>query len=122
MEEINLDNLYGFYLEAINCCTFEILKKDDQELYYFLFEVLDIDVYSFLNETSLKKLTDAGYLNSALKIATEKLRDQAIFCLENRRDESLVRTDDDWRKLFMLGDELQKDLGSFNEKLRNTNL
>ena len=109
MENISVDNLFGLYIDTINHCGEFLLKSEDEEIGYRIFEEFDIGAISFLHEQNLKILVDEGMIDNAtsdlskeLRAKFMKLQGSSIWGVE------FVKTSKEWLEIMKLSDKIRE--------------
>lgn len=113
MKKININQLYEFYLETIRCCSSKLLLEDDGIIEYYLFEVLDANVHSFLHDDVLHQLLIADLINKSMFEKSILLRKKVFKLLDDTREVAVVKSSIDWQNLFILGDEILKEISGY---------
>ncbi len=97
MSEISAAELYELYVDTVGRCTNDLLRMSDQDINYNLFEEFDVGARSYLHESALVKLRQAGYIDDEMLAASKKVREKWL-ALQNKpwRIEE-VKTKEEWQ-------------------------
>ena len=106
---LTLQERYDNYVHAISNCQSRILTLDDVHLLYTIFEILSIDIPSYLHLNSLNLFLDEGMIDLEIFNRSSDLREKFLFLEHNcksRRSAKSIRESSDWRMLFSESDNI----------------
>lgn len=113
MKEININELYSYFCSAISHCGTFLLRCNDDDIGYHIFEEFDTDCNSFLSDLALKTLLTANYISkeihdSALNLAKlfRALDDTHLWNVD------AVRNSEEWLRVLSLGDDINKAINN----------
>ena len=114
MENITSDKLFNLYKSTIASCGTYILSSSENVVAYNIFEELDIGAVSFLHQNSLIKLLGKGYISEELYKKSTELSDMIKLLKETEWNISKIKTSSNWLKAFILADDINIILASYN--------
>lgn len=112
MKDIGIQQRMDLYVQTLENCGTYLLDADEERVGYSLFEEFDIGAVSFLHESSVAVLQEAGLISQEVAEKSMKLRELMLelqHANEWRMDE--VKRSGKWRTLLELADEIKLLLG-----------
>ena len=119
MSELSLNEKYDYFCKTFNSCGTFLLKCNETDIDYYLFEEFDGDCISFLNEKMLQSLLESGFINADIKNKSMELS-KKFRSLENTPywQSHCVKTYKPWQDILKLSDDIKSMLNE-NCKKRN---
>ena len=71
---LTIDERYELFKNTIVACSSNILSKNDKDFMYVMFEVLSIDVNSYLHKNTLDTLISEGYIDETIYVKCTELK------------------------------------------------
>lgn len=100
MNEISMQQLFELYLDTLNRCNDETLKKSDEDVEYDILEEFNVGSWSFLHDSTLQKLYEAGLINDELLTLSKELRELTLAIPESKWTIEYIRIDDQWKQVM----------------------
>lgn len=99
---------FDYFNETFNCFGTFLLKQNDNDIEYLVFEEFITYVVSFLHKETLNPLLEAGLINKNVYDLSSKLREEVIKldCGSLWNIES-VKTSKTWYDLMVLSDTIK---------------
>ena len=104
MNIFTVAELFDWFKSIFSYCGTSLLKMNDEDMMYYLFEELPGDAISCLHENTLQKLKKHGYIDSQTFLLCQMLRARYIEldALKNWSADE-IRRDERWGDLMRLG-------------------
>jgi hypothetical protein len=116
MNEISSAELFELYLDTISRSTSALLSQCDEYIAGELFEEFDIGATSYLHETSLARLQDAGYINEEIATLSTKLREKWFILQPMDSTLMEIKNANEWKEFFQMSDNLNGLVCKFSEQ------
>jgi hypothetical protein len=114
--EISETKLFELFQDAIARCGTPMLRKQDDDLAYDLYELFDVDAQSFLHDSVLEKLQSSSVIDEELAYLSRAMRNEWFELRRSSWELDQIRDSAEWRQFFVLCDAARKKL----EELRST--
>ena len=111
MNEFTQDEIFDWFKSIFSYCGTFLLKMNDEDIMYYLFEELDSDATSCLHINTLQDLKNNGYIDEQMLLLCQTLREQYME-LNTQKPWSAeeIRRDEKWLELFHLADTIKKKI------------
>ena len=108
MNEFTQDEIFDWFKSIFSYCGTFLLKMNDEDIMYYLFEELDSDATSCLHINTLQNLKNNGYIDEQTLLLCQTLREQYME-LNAQKPWSVeeIRRDEKWLELFHLADAIK---------------
>lgn len=104
---IGATELFGFFLETLGHCGTFLLSVATEDIEWHVFEEFDVESITFLHETTLDRLLDAGYISVEVyplcQLLRKKFRDMEDTSLW---DVESVKSAPEWYEILSLADRI----------------
>ena len=106
--EITVNKLMELFVDTLQKCGIHLLEMSDEYIGYYIFEEFDSGAISFLHESSLVKLKEAGLITESVSQKSAELRRKFIV-LQNTDHWNVdsVKHSKEWREVLELSDEIK---------------
>ena len=111
MQELTVRERYDIFKDTFSHCGLFLLKMDDEDLLYCLFEQFDTDATTFLHMATLDPLREKGYINDEIVSMCQSLRELYLQLESNKIwSAAEIRSSAEWLNLFRLADDIRMRL------------
>lgn len=107
---IRIEESLQDFMSALSRFDESKLKLNDEDLGYEIFEELDIEYHTFLDENTVNRLIDAGLIPALLKNRILNLRENIRPIMEGKHEVHLYRNDPDWKELREEANSIRKEI------------
>ena len=111
MKEFTVEEIFDWFKSIFSYCGTSLLKLNDEDIMYYIFEELDSDATSCLHLNTLKNLQNHGYITEETSLLCNELREKymRLNALKTWSAEE-IRTDERWLSLMRLADMIKSNL------------
>ena len=111
MNEFTQDEIFDWFKSIFSYCGTSLLKMNDEDIMYYIFEELDGDATSCLHVNTLKKLKSNGYIDEQTLLLCQMLREQYLeLNAQQRWSAEEIRQNEKWQGLFRLADTIKNKI------------
>ena len=108
MGKLSIYERMEIYLDTLQQCGLHLLKMNDEDIGYYIFEEFDVCACSFLHENTLSALKEAGLITENIERKSTELR-KKFFALENTDlwNVNAVKHSKEWREILELSAKIK---------------
>jgi hypothetical protein len=103
-----VNDLMEDFLDTLQQCGMHLLKMNNEEIEYYIFEEFDVCAGSFLHENTLSVLLESGLITENIAKKSSDLREK-FFAMENTDQWNVnsIKRSIRWQEILELSDEIK---------------
>ena len=106
MEPLTVKERYELFIGTLTKCSSQVVTLPDEQLEYSLFEDCFTEMRTYLHESNLADLRNAGYIDDVGKALAKMILDDWISLERTPSTAEAVRASPDWKRLFEMCDRM----------------